>query len=206
VLRGVKKLFSLARTKNRLAAEADTVKTIPAPLSLVKYLSGVELKTVDECVSYRDRLREEISWDDPECIASTVLQLMDVIEGVKYKFEPPEFMSSINHKRFIMLEDKIAETSSSVNLLIMTKTAPEGFNLYVGSNPPRGCVFLSAVPTSLAVYLDYAFKSDYFSREGKLKHINSVLGNKTLINNAIHYALGVYGAILHDEGSLLPAD
>ncbi len=206
VVRGLKKLFSLTNTKNRLAVEHGTTETKPKPLPLVKYLSGERINSVQDCVSYTKDLRDNVELNNPGDIAATTLQLMDIVEGVKYEFEPPELMANIDPQRFQVLESKAIGEGELVNLLIMTKSGPEGLNLYVGSSPPKGTLYLSGVPTSIAVFLDYAFCSDYFSRGLFLQNMSSVLGRQTLINNVIHYALGVYGVRTYNERSLLSGD
>jgi len=206
VIRGLKKLFSLTKTKNRLAVEHGTTVTKPNPIPLVKYLSGESVDSVQGCMDYTEELRDNVDLNEPESIASTTLQLMDIIEGVKYGFEPPEFMAKITPKRFQILESKAVREGKTLNLLIMTESALDGLNLYVGSNPPEGALYLSGVPTSIAVFVDYAFCSHYFSRGLFLRNVSSVLGRQTLINNVIHFSLGFYGAKLYHERSVLPGD
>jgi len=92
---GAKKLFSLTKTKIRLAEEAGTAECRPHPLPLVKRLSGEDISTVEEAKQYRETLLKNTPFDDEKSVASSVLQCMDLIEGVKYLYEPHECMSNI---------------------------------------------------------------------------------------------------------------
>lgn len=199
IIKGTKKLLSLARTKIRLAEESETIECRPKPLPLVKLLSGKEINTVADAKQYREDLLKGIDFSNSRGVASTVLQSMDIIEGVKYKFEPKEFLVNIDEKEMRSIEREAREKSLPVNLLLMTKTAPEGLNIFIGYKRPEGTTFLSAVPTTLSHFLNFAFNSDYLSQNLKLKNIRSFLGHKTLILNAIHFSLGEFGAELRDE-------
>lgn len=197
-IKGTKKLLSLTRTKIRLAEEAETIECRPKPLPLIKLLSGVKINTVADAKEYREDLVKNLDTSDPMNVANTVLQSMDLIEGVKYEFEPPEFLANIDEKKLMWIEEEAGEKALPLNILFMTKTAPEGLNLFIGYEPPEGVIFLSAVPTTLAFFLNYAFNSSYFTLNMKLRNIKSFLGHKTLILNAIHHSLGEYGAELHE--------
>jgi len=199
VVYGAKKLFSLTRTKIRLAEEADTIECSPDPLPLVKCLSNVNISTIAQAKAYREDLLKNTSFSDEKSVASSVIQCMDVIEGVKYKYEPPRYMSNIDARMLEDIEERAREKALSVNILLMTKTAPEGINLFIGEDPPAGAIFLSGVPTSVAPFLEYAFASQYFSDGCCLRNIRCVIGHRTLIINAIHHSLGVYGAVLSEE-------
>jgi hypothetical protein len=198
-LLGAKKLFSLVKTKIRLAEEADTFECRPDPLPLVKRLSGVNISTIAEAKDYREELLKNTSFSDEKSVASAVLQCMDMIEGVKYKYEPPQYVSNIDARMIADIEGRAKEKELSVNILLMTQTAPEGINMFIGENPPAGAVFVSGVPTSIAPFLEYAFGSAYFSDGCNLRHIRCVLGHRTLIIKAIHHSLGVYGAVLSED-------
>lgn len=191
---GAKKLLSLAKTKIRLAEEAGTIECRPNPLPLVKMFTGNEIKTIEEAKQYREELLKDADYLSPASIASTVISCMDLIEGVKYRYEPREYMSNIDLKGFLSIEDKAVRESIPLNILLMTKTAPEGLNIFVGSDPPKGVIFLSGVPTSLSTLLQYAYGSDYFSTGLRLKNMVSFIGHRTLIIDAVHYSLGVLGA------------
>jgi hypothetical protein len=199
VISGTKKLFSLVRTKIRLAEEADTIDCRPDPLPLVKRLSGVNISEIAEAKAYREELLNNTSYSDEKSIASSVLQCMDLIEGVKYKYEPSQYMSNIDARMMKDIEERAKEKALSVNMLLMTQTAPEGINLFIGENSPSGAVFVSGVPTSIAPFLEYAFGSAYFSDVCSLRNIRCVLGHRSLIINAIHHSLGMYGAVLSEE-------
>jgi len=196
-IRGVKKLFGLTKTKIRLAKEADTKQTKPKPLPLIKLLSRCEIETVEHAEKYLGELKEKIEYSDEKNTAKTVLELMDIIEGVKYKFEPVEFIPNIN-KAWVDMAEKIAkETSTPLNLLLMTENAPENpaeLNLFIGYNMPKNATFLSRVPTSITPVLNYCFNSRYFSMGRELKNLNILLGHRTLILNAIYFALMEFGA------------
>jgi hypothetical protein len=199
VISGTKKLFSLVRTKIRLAGEADTFECRPDPLPLVKRLSGVTISTIAESKVYREELLKNASFSDERSVASSVLQCMDIIEGVKYKYEPPQYMSNIDARGMKDIDARAKEEALSVNILLMTRAATGGIDLFVGEDPPAGTLFLSGVPTSVASFLEYAFCSPYLSDGCSLRNIRCVLGRRTLIINAIHHSLGVYGAVLSEE-------
>jgi hypothetical protein len=196
---GAKKLFSLAKTKIRLAAEAGTLECRPNPLPLVKRLSGIDVSTVEEAGTYREELLKNTCFSDDLALASAVFQCMDIVEGVKYKYEPPQYTSNVDARALAEIEKEAREKAAPVNLLLMTRSAPAGINLFIGENPPPGTLFVSGVPTSLASFLEYAFGSEYFSDNRRLKNIHSVAGHRTLILDAIHHSLGAYGAELSDE-------
>lgn len=197
IVKGVKKMFGLTRTKIRLAKESDTECTKPAPLPLVKMLSGRELKTVSEAEKYLDELKLNINYDNPKSIAKAVIELMDVIEGVKYKYEPAEFLTNLREDTMKDIGRIAQERSKQVNILLMTKDAPCcGLNLFVGENPPDNALFLSGVPTTLSFFLNFAFNSKYFSDNMHLKNVNVFLGRRTLITNALWFAFGEFGAVL----------
>ena len=162
----------------------------------MKLLSGREIKTVSDTEKYLDELKLNINYDDKKSIAKTVIELMDVIEGVKYKYEPAEFLTNISEDALKDVERTAVERSAPVNVLLMTREAQSGLNLFVGENPPKNVFFLSGVPTTLSFFLNLAFNSDYFSGNLRLKNVNVVLGRRTLITNAIWFALGEFGAVL----------
>ena len=196
IVKGVKKMLGLTRTKIRLAKESDTKDTKPAPLPLIKMLSGRELKTVSDAEKYLDELKLNINYAHPGSIAKTVIELMDIIESVKYKYEPAEFLTNISEDALKDVEGTAVERSAPVNILLMTLDTPCGLNLFIGENPPKNVFFLSGVPTTLSFFLNFAFNSDYFSGNLRLKNVNVVLGRRTLITNAIWFALGEFGAVL----------
>ena len=71
--------------------------------------------------------------------------------------------------------------------------------MFVGENEPPNCILLGEVPSSIAIFLRYAYCSVYFSDGKKLKNISSVLGHFTLISNVIHSSIGVLGVRLTHE-------
>jgi hypothetical protein len=162
----------------------------------VKLLSGCELKTVSDTEKYLDELKLNINYDDKKSVAKAVIELMDIIEGVKYKYEPAEFLTNISEDKLGEIERTAVERSAPVNILLMTREAQSGLNLFVGENPPKNVFFLSGVPTTLSFFMNFAFNSDYFSGNLQLKNVNVILGRRTLITNAIWFALGEFGAIL----------
>lgn len=199
VKRGIKKIFSLTRTKIRLGREADTEEVKPNPLPLVKTLTGKEIETVDEAEELKDKLREDINYEDKKLQAKTILQLIDIIEGVKYKFEPDKYCFQLSEKKLKEIEKRSREENLPVNILLMTEKTFPGINLFIGEDGPEGVTKLSAVPSSVALFLDFAFHSEHFSQDLELKNITSVFGRKTLILNAIHFSLGQFGAELKEE-------
>ncbi len=130
-VKGFKKLSGLCRTKIRLAEEAGTVNTRPSPLPLPRLYSGVELKTVEECRKYAEELRNSTDFDDSLSVAYATLELCDIIEGVKYDFEPPEYMP---------LTDEVP-SGKPATILLMADAAerPEDSTpVFIGRNPPEG--------------------------------------------------------------------
>jgi len=79
--KGAKKLFSLTRTKIRLAKENNTINTKPQPLPLIKLLVNIEINSVDKCDEYMNKLKNNTDFDNPKSVAFSILQLMDIIEG-----------------------------------------------------------------------------------------------------------------------------
>jgi len=96
---------------------------------------------------------------------------MDMIEGVKYLYEPPECMSNIDLMQMGEIERRAEEEGLGVDVLLMTCAAEGRISLYIGEHPPHGVFFLSRVPTSIAVFVEYAFASPYFSTRGVLNNI-----------------------------------
>ena len=195
-IRGTKKLFSLARTKIRLAEESDTVYTRPKPLPLVKLLSGVEINTVKEAKDYREKLHSLVDFSDSTIVARAVFELLDIVEGVKHKFEPPELCVLVGEDELKAIEKKAVNESLPINLLLMTEKAPEGVDIFIGEEPLENSLHLGRVPSTLAIFLNFAFNSSYLSEGSKLKNIRAILGRKTLILDAIHFSLGEFGAEL----------
>ena len=207
-IKGTKKLLSLTRTKIRLAEESETEYTKPRPLPLVKLLSGRKIERIKDTKEYREILANEVDFLIPGSVASTVIQAMDIIEGVKYKFEPDDLCVQIDCTGFSELEKYAKENSLPINILLMTKENESfgakdthtriGQNLFVGYEPPKNAILLGRVPTTLSFFLDFAFNSEYLSErvegELKLKNVNVIPGHKTLILNAIYFALLEFGA------------
>ncbi|MBM3308917.1 MAG: hypothetical protein FJY77_01560 [Candidatus Altiarchaeales archaeon] len=182
VIKGVKKLFSLARTKIRLARQANTLYTKPKPLPLVKKLAGVEVDTIDEAEKHLEKLKKDIDYSNPKTMAETTIQLLDIIEGVKHKYEPKEYFCLLKEEEI----EKLLE--NKVNILLACQPAEKGINLYIGENPPKNTIHLGRVTTNLASFLA--------TTNLKLENIKIHNNQKTLINNAVHQALGEYGANL----------
>lgn len=193
VVKGAKKILSLTNTKIRLAENFGTICTKPAPLPLVKLFSEKEIKTVKDAKEHLEYLRKNLDVNDKGNIAKTVIQAIDIIEGVKYQFEE---ISCPDVMKFRELEQSAIENSSAVNLLLMTEHNLEGISMFVGGNAPTDCILLGEVPSSISIFLRYAYGSEYFSHGKELKNINAVLGHFTLILNAIHFSLGALGARL----------
>jgi len=159
-----------------LAEEADTKEVKPSPLPLVELLSGKEIKTVGEAKEHREKLREGIDFEDGESIAGSVLQLCDIIEGVKYKFEPKELC--------VLIKEEDLSGMKEVNVNIMDEKLRKGNNIYIGYEPPEGATHLGRVATTAA----------FFALNAKKHKIvfKTFLGHKTLILNAITFALRHY--------------
>jgi hypothetical protein len=193
-IRGVKKLFSLTRTKIRLAGESGTMETRPAPLPLVRILSGVDVNTVDGAGEYLGELRASLDFSDSEGVARTVFELLDIIEGVKYKFEPREYRALVGEVELKSMDAEARSRSSTINLLLMTDEVMDGMNVFIGEDAPKDSLHLGRVPSTLAIFLNFAFSSPYLSEGLELKNIRAILGRRTLIIHAIHFSLGEFGA------------
>jgi hypothetical protein len=192
VKKGVKKLFGLARTKIRLAVENGNVVTRPAPLPLVKRLAGVGVGTVAEAGEYVAGLRDALDFSGERVVASTVFQLLDVIEGVKYGFEPDEAFHLIGVDDLDGVEGRCRSGNAPLNLLLLTSDVPAGVCLFVGDNPPAGVVHLGYVISTLSFFLDYAFHSDYFSGGRDLRNIVVWTGGSNLLASTVGWAVNVY--------------
>lgn len=206
VVKGIKKIFSLTRTKIRLAEESHTVYVKPRPLPLVKILSGKKINTIEEAKQYMEEMKEHMDYSQTKDSATTVLQLMDIIEGVKYRYEPDEFMPQITENYLKKMEDNALKENSPMNIQLMTLKSYGAVNLFIGKNPPENTILLGGVPSNLAFFLRYALKSDYFSKDLMLRNVKSIRGARTLIINAIHHSLGVMGADTEDERIIHSAD
>ncbi len=191
-IKGAKKLLSLSRTKIRLAEEADTIKTKPKPLPLVKRLSGEKITTIPEAKEYIQNI--ELKSPTTDYAAKTVLELIDIIEGVKYRFEPPELCVLLSIDELKEIEKKAINDQLSINLLLMAEKTSRGINIFTGENPPKDTWHLGRVPSTVAFFLDFAFQSNYFSDGLRLKNIRAVKGKETLINYAIYCSLKEFGA------------
>lgn len=194
-IKGTKKLFSLTKTKIRLAKEAGTIETKPAPLPLVKRFSGREVSTVDDAESFLSELRAKTDFSDGRRTAETALMLIDTIEGVKYRFEPPEYCALLNRGEMNDLEKAAKETHQIVNIQLLTEKTGDGINLFLGEDPPAGTVHAGRLVSNIASFIDYAFCSNYFSDGKKLANIRVFAGRKTLLAAAVYAALEELGAV-----------
>lgn len=185
---GTKKLFSLAKTKIRLAEDSDTFETKPAPLPLIKKISGEEIKTVEEAKKYLEERREKIDYSNRRELAENILMILDVIEGVKYRFEPPEYQILLSKKELMILEGQ------EITILMLSSAKTGGVDLFLGEDPPEGVLHLGRVVSNIAPFLDYAFTSTHFSEGLRLRNICVRVGRKTLIAYAVKEALCEFGA------------
>jgi len=191
-VKGVKKLFGLTRTKIRLAGEADTLKTSPSPLPLVEQYSGETVSTVDEARRHVKHLDEKVGYEDPESVASTTLQLCDVVEGVKHGYEPEKYMCLLSQKDFQEIEDRVS-AGEQVNILLMDDETRGGANVYIGYDPPEDAYHLGRVMTNITWYLAYALESPVLSEEERFKNMNVYSTKQTLLQAAVEYSLKYFG-------------
>ncbi|RLI92732.1 MAG: hypothetical protein DRO95_01535 [Candidatus Altiarchaeales archaeon] len=199
VVRGVKKLFSLTRTKIRLAKDSNTILTRPNPLPIIEFLSDEKIGTVDKCEEYREKLKKSLDFSNQMSVAITVFELLDIIEGVKYKFEPEEYLTLIKFDELKRIEREAIKNSLRLNLLLLSEDILDGINLYIGNNPPEDAIHLGRVVSNIAFLLNFLFHSDYFynnGKNGKFTNFAVSQGHKTLIGNAVYFSLGVFGANL----------
>ncbi|MFH1721217.1 MAG: hypothetical protein ABH950_01285 [Candidatus Altiarchaeota archaeon] len=190
-VQGTKKLFSLTKTKIRLAEEAGTDKTRPSPLPLVQKLSGLNLETVEQAKDYVSFLRNSVNFKEEQELAKAVLQLMDIIEGVKYKFEPKD--------AFLLLSDedleKVGRGRKHITILLDSQSLGEGVNLYFGFDPPRDSIHAGTMPSPIATLVDFLFNSRFYFKGERLRNVSVRLGGKTLLLNTAYHSLLVYGAL-----------
>lgn len=198
-IKGVKKILSLVKTKIRLAEEYGTVCVKPKPLRLVELLSRVRIETVVEAKDYLLELKRNLDLENPKSVSDTVLQSLDIIEGVKYEFESGSF--HLDDEALSEIEAQAKVRNTHVTLLLMTRGILQngGINLFVGEDKPEGSILVGEVPSTISFFMSHALKSDYFSKNMRLVKVNSILGGRSLILNAIHYSLGEYGAALMTE-------
>lgn len=192
-VKGLKKLFGLTKTKIRLAREAGTIQVKQGPLPLVEYVSGIQIKSVDEAEARLQELKANIDYLNANSVCSTVLELMDIIEGVKHLFEPPELCVLLRDEEFRRVEQRVVE-GDKINLLLMSEEILDGVNMYVGYEPPKGSLHLGRVPTTLSSFMAYSLNSNTLSSDMKLRNVRIVLGHQTLILNSIFNAIQHYGA------------
>jgi hypothetical protein len=187
-VRGLKKLFSLCATKIRLAREAGTVEVRPAPLPLVKLYGGVELNTVDECWEYRGRFKDGVDYSDAHSVASAALQLADIIEGVKYAYEPLEYMPLIDEEGLKSIEEDCSKTDKPLTILLLTHESCE-HSVFIGDNPPPKVRHYSRVISGVAPLLHHLLRSQYFSDGVRLRNVRVHYGGGTLLGAALYHAL-----------------
>ncbi len=193
-IKGAKKLFSLTRTKIRLAKEAGTVETRPAPLPLVERLTRKKVSTIQDAESFLEELRAMTDFSDALRCAETVLMLIDTIEGVKHRYEPKEYCALLSRTEMTALEKKAKEEKLKVNILLLTSERGEGLNLFIGEDPPQGVVHAGRLVSNLASFIEYALCSNYFSDGGKLMNIRVSSGGRNLLAAAVHAAIKELGA------------
>ncbi|MFH1404233.1 MAG: hypothetical protein ABIH11_08200 [Candidatus Altiarchaeota archaeon] len=117
---------------------------------------------------------------------------MDVIEGVKYGFEPPDAFHLVGVDGLKRIEDECRSSNTHLNLLLLTTGVPEGVNLFIGSDPPGNAVHLGRVISTLSFFLEYAFTSDYFSDGGALRNINPVSDGTTLLASTAAFSINAF--------------
>jgi hypothetical protein len=191
--RGVKKLFSLARTKMRLADEAGTEETRPRPLPLVKIFAGAELSTLAECKSHWQMLKDGVDLGDGRSAASATLQLCDIIEGVKYLFEPEEYMPLARAEEFERLRAQCMRQNLPMHVLLMSSEAAP-CSVYLGEEPPPGALHFSRVISGIAPLLRLIYASPHFSDGIRPRNITVVHGSATLLGRAVEQALRTLAA------------
>jgi hypothetical protein len=191
VVKGVKKLFCLARTKMRLAEEAGTVEARPAPLPLVMLLAGKELMTVSDCKTHWQMLKGGIDYSDDATVAVAVLQLCDIIECVKHRFEPAEYMPLFGAEEFKRLEAECKAAKAPMTILLMA-TEAVSCSVFIGEGPPQGVRHYSRGVPGIAPSLHHVYASAHFSDGKKLKNVAFRHGGRTLLGNAVEVALGRY--------------
>ncbi len=197
VIRGLKKALSLATIKLNLGEEYGTkiIGFNNRPLQLVKLLSGRNVLTLEEGRKHVDFLRKSLDLTNPESTAKTFIQLMEIIEGAKREFEPTQkpYVGYIGDDMVRSFEGQQA------NILLFSNSMTKGLNFYVGWEIPEGSIPLGRTQSSAVFFLQMAFRSDYFSDQGKLKNTASTLGRRNVLADALHFSLGTFGASLRED-------
>jgi hypothetical protein len=111
--------------------------------------------------------------------------LFDLIESVKHEYETALEVAEEDFRR-LEAESKNAGKPLTISLMGECACAP---CLFIGENPPGECVFLGPVPSNITFFLAYAFKSQYFMRDGRLTNLRVQVGRKTLLNHLIAFSI-----------------
>ncbi|MBN2517663.1 MAG: hypothetical protein JXB14_02355 [Candidatus Altiarchaeota archaeon] len=200
VVRGLKKSLALTRIKIGLAKDfgTESIGFENRPLELSLLFSGRRVETIGQAVEQLSFLKGNLDLNNDQNIAETVIQLMEIIEGVKQEFEPRKepYWGYIDQKKAETLEQMKKRQAA---VLLFSGPVPDSLNFYVGGRPPSGAIPLGESPSAVVFFAQYAFKSGLFSRGKRLDKTKSVLGHKTVLMDAVHFALGQLGAETVDD-------
>ena len=200
IIRGVKKALALTRIKIGLAEDfgTESIGFEGKPLELVQFFSGKKVETLNYSKEHLKFLKNKLDLEDGQDIAKTVVQLMEIIEGVKQEFEPTEepYWGYINGRKNMELEGVKMQKAA---VLLFSRPVANSLNFYIGEDPPKETIPLGPTPSAVVFFLQYAFKSKIFSENKTLKNTASILGHKTVLMDAIHFSLGQLGAETIEE-------
>jgi hypothetical protein len=186
---GVKKLFGLTRTKLRLAKEAHTLEAIPSPMPLVKLFCGLDVSSLAECKAHLKRLRDGVDYSDDLNMAMTVIQLCDIIECVKHRFEHPDYMPLFHREEFAILLAECYDAKAPLGILLMVQEVMP-HSVYVGEDPPPGVRHYSRVVSGVAPLLHHLYDSAYFHEGVRLRNVKIAYAGRNILGNAVNFALG----------------
>jgi hypothetical protein len=187
-IKGLKKLFSLTKTKLRLASESQTAETQPHPLPIVKLFSCLEANTVADCAEHWQRLKDNVDYCDDTVMAYATVQLCDIIEAVKYRFEPVKYMPLMREDEMDKFMADCENRNEPLRILLMTSEGAPS-SIYFGEDAPAGSRHYSRVVSAIAPFLRCAYKSPHLSDGLKLKNIEVRYGRRTLLADAAGHAM-----------------
>ena len=185
--KAVKKLFNLVKIKIKLARDSGTSEVSPSPLKLIEKFSGVEITTVDGAETYTEKLKNELVFENQENLARIIIELNEIIEGVKYRFEPAACMISGEFINFVNEnENEIKKRFKKINLVFHEKLS---LIIPDEKNGNDEIIFMSDVPSSVAPVLYYIDPEQIVFRSK----------SDSLLVNAIVFAMRKLGAEVMEE-------
>ncbi|MBD3260600.1 MAG: hypothetical protein GF334_02810 [Candidatus Altiarchaeales archaeon] len=185
----MKKLFSLTKTKIRLAQQAHTVGMKPQPLILPEKFFGEKIGGVSEAEKFMQKRKNDTNYNNQVDMAKTSLCLFEIIEKVKYEYEPPRYRPKAGEDEFRQAAEH-AKEGLEVWLSIMEgEQAGQQPMVYVGEDPPENCIHLGIPVSTAIIFLAYAIKNAELSEENHFKNMVVSKGRDTLLGSTLYYSL-----------------